>query len=251
MMIAHFVYRRRWLSNFYYCRVEYRGKVYPSVEHAYQAQKATNKIDHDYVMKAVGAVEAKYRGREIKKRAGFDDFKRRLMLKLLQSKFSNNAVLRAKLLATWPHELVHGNMHEDKFWGVSRRTGNGDNHLGKLLMFLRDMVKEGTDGRIAVMGDKKLARHKAYRQRVRDRIEDHNLGIVVRPLPKLTHEETLNYHPSTIKRRDARMGVAAQSRRAKATWPARKWDEEFYRKMRLEMFGPQERLDPKRFKDDE
>lgn len=243
MIIAHFVFRRKWLSNFYYCHVEYKGNVYLSVEHAYQALKATNEIDRKWVAEANGSAEARLRGRCVKVRGGFDNFKNRLMLKLLWSKFHHNPHLRTKLLATWPHELVHGNMHEDKYWGVSRRTGEGENHLGKLLMFVRDAIKEGVDHRIPAMGQKKLDRHKAYRARVRERQEDHNLGIVVRPMPVLRE-----YHPSDVARKKARMGVAAQSRRAKATWPARKWDEEYYRKMRLDMFGPQERLNPKRFK---
>lgn len=248
MIIGHFAFRRRWLSNFYYCHVEYKGRVYQSVEHAYQALKASNRHDHDWVAAAEGAGEARLRGQWVTKRGSFDNYKRRLMLKLLWSKFHHNLHLRKKLLATWPHELVHGNMHEDKYWGVSRRTGEGDNHLGKLLMLLRDAIREGTDDRIPMLGVKNMQAVKEWRHRTRKMIDEHNAKFVVKPLPKLTHEQTLNYYPSTIKRRDARMGVAAQSRRAKETWPARKWDEEFYRKMRLEMFGPQERLDPKRFK---
>ncbi len=249
MIIAHFVFRRRWLNNLHFCHVEYQGVVYKSVEHAYQAIKAAHPVDKRWIMEADSAREARMRGEHVRLRGGWNPaVARRLMLKLLWSKFHHNPALREKLLKTWPHELVHGNMEEDRYWGVSRRTGDGENHLGKLLMFLRDMVREGTDRRIPDMGRKKLERHKRYRQRVRERIEDHNLGIVVRPLPKLSGEEQARYSPSNVKRKQEQMGVAAQSRRAKATWPARKWDEEFYRKMRLEMFGPQRRLDPHRFK---
>ena len=127
MIIGHFKYRKRWLSNFLNCHVEYTNSadqrfIYKSVEHGYQAQKATNRHDHDWIAVAEGAAEARRRGRTIKPRPGFDSFKERLMLKLLWSKFHHNKRLRNLLLATWPHELVHGNDHNDEFWGVNRRT---------------------------------------------------------------------------------------------------------------------------------
>lgn len=248
MIIGHFVFRRRWLSNFYHCHVEYKGRVYQSVEHAYQAQKAAQKLDHDWIAKAVGAAEAKRRGKTVKLRPGFDEFKQRLMLKLLWSKFHHNPRLRTKLLQTGRHELVHGNTHHDEFWGVNRTTGEGKNRLGFLLMLLRDQIRDGTDHTIPDMGTKKLDRHRRYRQRVKERLEDENLAAVVRPLPKLTHEQTIRSRPSKIKAAARRVGDKEQSRKAKMAWPARKWDEEFYRKDRLKEFGPQKRLDPNRFK---
>lgn len=34
--------------------------------------------------------------------------------------------------------LVEGNSFGDTFWGVDARTGKGENHLGKILMKVRE-----------------------------------------------------------------------------------------------------------------
>lgn len=244
MIIGNFVFRRRWLSNFYHCRVVYKGKEYKSVEHAYQAQKATNEWDHDWIARSLGAAEAKLRGKAIKPRPGFDSFKERLMLKLLWSKFYHNDNLRKQLIQTWPHELIHGNNHHDEFWGINRRTGKGENRLGKLLMLLRDKVMDGTDHTIPEMGIKKLARHAAYRQRRKDRLEDVNLGTVVRPLPKLTHEENLRYKPVLV--RNPRQGNKKQAKRAARSALLQKVERHRQALLREQDYGMVRKLDPKR-----
>jgi predicted NAD-dependent protein-ADP-ribosyltransferase YbiA (DUF1768 family) len=53
---------------------------------------------------------------------------------LLRQKFAHPE-LRAKLKETNDAELVEGNWWGDRFWGVCR--GEGENHLGKLLMKIR------------------------------------------------------------------------------------------------------------------
>lgn len=252
MIIGHFKFRRSWLSNFYNCHVEYvtaSGKryVYKSVEHGYQAQKATNRIDHDWVAAADGAAEARRRGRLLDKvRPGFDTFKERLMLKLLWSKFYHNSRLRQKLLSTQHHELVHGNEHGDEFWGVNRRTGHGRNRLGVLLMLLRQKIREGTDSTIPEMGMKKLQRHAAYRQRVRERVEDANLPVVVKRLPKLTHEEALGYYPSGRKRAAKRKGDKVAAMWSSTVTNVKEFNEKHQRKLREQDYGKVERLDPNR-----
>lgn len=41
------------------------------------------------------------------------------------------------LIATGDAILREGNHWGDRFWGVDARTGEGENHLGRLLMELR------------------------------------------------------------------------------------------------------------------
>jgi predicted NAD-dependent protein-ADP-ribosyltransferase YbiA (DUF1768 family) len=49
--------------------------------------------------------------------------------------------MREMLLLTGDCELVEGNTWGDKFWGVC--DGEGENHLGKLLMKIRaELAKE-------------------------------------------------------------------------------------------------------------
>lgn len=251
MIIGHFRYRRSWLSNFLNCRVEYTTAsgiryVYKSVEHGYQAQKATNKWDHDWIAAAEGAAEARRRGRLVVRRPGFDSFKERLMLKLLWSKFHHNPRLRRLLLQTGNNELVHGNEHGDEFWGINRRTGNGKNRLGVLLMLLRDKIRDGTDGTIPEMGVKKLQRHAAYRERVKARLEDANLPVVVKRLPKLKHEEALRYYPSGVKRAAKRKGDKESAMWSSTVTNVKEFNKKHQATLREQDYGKVEKLDPDR-----
>ena len=124
------------LSNFYPCVVEYNSLMFPSVEHAYQASKT---CDIDKQMEfTYGTPElAKKRGRKLKINWDFENNKIDIMYHLLQSKFSI-APLKNKLLETGNAELMEGNWWGDKFWGVDHKTLKGENHLGKLLMQIRN-----------------------------------------------------------------------------------------------------------------
>ena len=66
--------------------------------------------------------------------------KLQLMERLLLKKFDDNhPQLQQMLLATGEEELVEGNYWGDVYWGVC--NGVGENHLGKLLMKIRDQLK--------------------------------------------------------------------------------------------------------------
>ena len=59
----------------------------------------------------------------------------------LRYKFSkHNPKLRQKLLDTNGVELVEYNYWHDVFWGVCKKTEVGENHLGKLIMKIREEV---------------------------------------------------------------------------------------------------------------
>jgi predicted NAD-dependent protein-ADP-ribosyltransferase YbiA (DUF1768 family) len=64
---------------------------------------------------------------------------------LLRQKFTDPG-LRARLLATGTALLREGNWWRDTFWGVDQRTGAGQNHLGRLLMEIRDELRDRTGG---------------------------------------------------------------------------------------------------------
>ena len=59
------------------------------------------------------------------------------MEEIVRAKFGQNPVLADKLLATGDTLLIEGNTWGDKFWGVDTRVGQGENHLGKILMKVR------------------------------------------------------------------------------------------------------------------
>ena len=64
------------------------------------------------------------------------------MAELLDCKFTQNPVLKLKLIETGSKKLIEGNTWGDTFWGMSSRTGKGRNALGQLLMKLRARYQE-------------------------------------------------------------------------------------------------------------
>ena len=72
----------------------------------------------------------------------WENIKIGIMEGLLWSKFSANADLAAMLLLTGNIELVELNWWNDKFWGVCDKTGEGRNELGKVLMRVREKIRD-------------------------------------------------------------------------------------------------------------
>ena len=91
---------------------------------------------------------AKRLGKSVELRTDWSQIKLEVMADLLWQKFIINPKLRSMLLATGDRELVEGNTWGDTFWG--KCGGVGTNHLGNLLMRLRDLaryVDSYSDGR--------------------------------------------------------------------------------------------------------
>lgn len=122
----------RWLSNFWI----HDSENMLSVEHYYQAAKASNVDDYLQILSAKTPGEAKRMGAEIICRYDWNDVKLTIMEHLIKDKFIWNPPLANKLKATSNALLVEGNTWGDKFWGIC--DGEGQNHLGKILMKVRD-----------------------------------------------------------------------------------------------------------------
>lgn len=137
-MIDYFDGEYAFLSNFYYSPIKFAGITYPTVEHFFQAQKSLDieEVKRIAAMPTPGA--AKRAGRQIKLRSDWEDVKDFIMSIGLKLKFAKPE-LKAKLLATGDEELVEGNTWNDTYWGVCK--GVGENHLGKLLMSIRENIK--------------------------------------------------------------------------------------------------------------
>lgn len=138
-MIDSFRGEYEFLSNFYRTPVEFDGVLYPSSEHAYQAQKT---LDGE-----IRAGIAHLRSAGTAKRFGTDDIEARpdwkqirvgVMRSILAVKFAVGSALAQKLLDTGDEELVEGNWWHDTFWGVYK--GRGENWLGRLLMERREYL---------------------------------------------------------------------------------------------------------------
>lgn len=143
-----------WLSNFTPCPVSLPEDtppiIYPSVEHAYQAAKSSERGVRVWVCNSKSPAEAKARGRrialagtrpEILARAEeWDRRKEEVMLGLLRQKFSAEPFL-SLLLESSGRMLIEGNNWGDRYWGVCR--GEGKNRLGVLIMKVREELEVG------------------------------------------------------------------------------------------------------------
>ena len=140
------------LSNFYVCAFEYNNFLWPSSENAFQAMK-TEPENYDKFSRITPA-EAKSLGRKLKIREDWKYVKVKIMYEILVSKFSNKD-LRNRLMLTHESLIVEGNFWNDNFWGVHHEKGEilplnvikasclpcaNNNHLGRLLMHLREHI---------------------------------------------------------------------------------------------------------------
>jgi ribA/ribD-fused uncharacterized protein len=137
--IDRFIGMFAFLSNFYTSTIYVDGKSYASVEHAYQAFKTLDPVQHETIRNAKTPGEAKKLGRAIPLRKDWETVKVDLMKDFVHRKFEN-PFLREMLLATDEADLVEGNHWNDTFWGVCR--GVGQNWLGRILMDERASIQE-------------------------------------------------------------------------------------------------------------
>ena len=143
------------LSNFYPCVIEHKGIVYPSVEHYYVALKVTQMqfIDGVYytapdfrelIARVIDAGDVKKLGRRVKVRSDWDQKKLEFMEWGVREKFKDPN-LSEMLLDTGDLELIEGNNWHDIFWGkcsCPKCNGSGENYLGKILMKIREELKQ-------------------------------------------------------------------------------------------------------------
>lgn len=139
MAIDSFSGEYRFLSNFW----PVPSFVGLTVEHYFAAAKTEDPEERAKVLGAKSPGLAKRLGRSVTLRPDWDDVKIETMYRLVHMKFTHNDVLAEKLLATGDEELIEGNTWGDTFWGVDLETGEGENHLGKMLMEIRRDLRRG------------------------------------------------------------------------------------------------------------
>ena len=152
--ITSFQGEYRWLSNFHRCRIIFEGREYPSSEHAYVAAKTTEESRRRYISYLSTPGAAKRYGRKFTLRPDWDDIKLDVMYQIVKAKFTAHKDLAIKLVGTGDVELVEGNTWGDVFWGKCR--GHGKNHLGKILMQVREELKDDPLCEIVVDVKRKL-----------------------------------------------------------------------------------------------
>lgn len=133
----------RFLSNFFEIPVLYGGLTYPSAEAAFQAQKTLSDEEKE-AFTLLSPVKAKRAGSRVALRPDWEEVKLELMEEIVRAKFVQNPNLASRLLATGDRELIEGNAWHDVYWGIDLTTGQGENHLGKILMQIRRELKNGS-----------------------------------------------------------------------------------------------------------
>lgn len=127
------------LSNMHLVRIRYDGEWYHSVEHAYVAAKTLDQYEREQIALMHSPFKAKQFGKTVNLRPDWEDVKLQIMEQLVEQKFQRSD-LREKLISTGNCPLIEGNTWKDKFWGVYR--GEGQNHLGKILMRVRSKIMQ-------------------------------------------------------------------------------------------------------------
>lgn len=141
-MIDSFRGEFAFLSNFHPSVIYVDGLKYATVEHAYQAAKATDPEHRELIRAAATPGQAKKVGKIVPTRPDWEDVKVGVMKALIRKKFEN-PFLRPLLLATGDAQLVHEVYWHDKFWGTYK--GEGQNWLGKILMEVRTEIQKEND----------------------------------------------------------------------------------------------------------
>jgi N-glycosidase YbiA len=124
-------------SNFSAHPFTLEGKVWPTSEHYFQAQKFAGTEHAETVRNArTPSIAAKLgRSRSLPLRADWETVKDDVMRAALRAKFEQHPKLKSLLLSTGDAELIE-HTRNDSYW-ADGGDGTGKNRLGCLLMELR------------------------------------------------------------------------------------------------------------------
>jgi ribA/ribD-fused uncharacterized protein len=132
----------RGFSNFAPSQMVIKGKVYRTVEHYFQAMKfPDNPAWAEAIRVAPFPARAKALGaqKDMRPRDDWNRIREDVMLFGLRAKFSQNPGLLQQLKDTGTRPLIEAG--PDAYWGEGRLK-NGKNRLGKLLMQVREEMRQ-------------------------------------------------------------------------------------------------------------
>jgi ribA/ribD-fused uncharacterized protein len=128
-----------YLSNFYESVILYDGVLYRNAESAFQASKCAD-LEQRLLFQPLLGAQAKALGKKVKMKDTWLEDRLYVMTEIIEKKFEQNPELAKRLVATKDEEIIEGNYWGDTYWGVS--NGKGENHLGKILMWVRNKHKK-------------------------------------------------------------------------------------------------------------
>jgi N-glycosidase YbiA len=138
MPITFYTPRFYVFNNFSAHAIEFRGRLYPTGEHAYQATKCTDPRAQEAIRQARSPLEAKQLANETYRAARDPDWgnkKVAVVEEILRAKLAQHEEAREALRKSG-HEDIVEDSPTDYFWGAGA-DGSGQNVLGKLWMKLR------------------------------------------------------------------------------------------------------------------
>ena len=129
-------------SNFSPHPFELDGRLWPTSEHYFQAQKFAGTEHEEAVRLAASPMIAARMGRSRHRplRRDWDRVKDDVMRRGVLRKFETHADIRAILLATGDEPIVE-NAPRDYYWGCGS-DGSGKNRLGQILMEVRGTLRQ-------------------------------------------------------------------------------------------------------------
>lgn len=173
------------LSNFYGCKIiipTNDGQLtFWNAEAAFQAMKTTDVKERMKFCDIKNPVKVKGLGRKVKLRKDWDVIRVSVMEYIVMEKFYQNGDLAQKLLDTGTKQLIEGNNHNDRFWGmIPVPVGNtdvwvGENHLGRILELIRSFLR--TQHPTGSNIEFKPFDHPPYYQSIDEFIEDQLLKV--------------------------------------------------------------------------
>ena len=128
-------------SNFALYPIKINGKVWPTTEHYFQAQKFKGTPYENKIRKAPSPMKAAIMGRsrKFKLRKDWEKVKDSIMYEAVKRKFLQYQELKELLLSTENAQIIEHTVN-DNYWGDGG-NGKGKNKLGKILMKIREELK--------------------------------------------------------------------------------------------------------------
>ena len=133
----------KWLSNMQLVDIPLKGRIYPSVEHAYMSEKSHDSSWKELcTKKGITGKQIKVFSRTIELRGDWENVKLLVMEYCLRKKF-NQEPFKSGLIKTGSQNIQEGNYWGDVFWGVDlkKNPNLGENHLGRLILKIRSELK--------------------------------------------------------------------------------------------------------------
>jgi N-glycosidase YbiA len=130
-------------SNFAPYPVLMEGKLWPTSEHYFQAQKFEDAEHREQIRKTKSPMIAARMGRDRKKplRRDWESVKVGIMRDVVRGKFTQHDDILQILLSTGDAKIVE-HTENDSYWGDGG-DGSGKNMLGRILMEVREELKRG------------------------------------------------------------------------------------------------------------